>query len=92
MITMQVQVNTELFVQGYDLLMQTPKENRRLLDLLASDRQHLSSFFGTESYADYALDEATLAGRPQAVSSFLRNLSHALKPQVQICSQIGIVP
>lgn len=62
--------------------MRTPEDNKRLLDLLASDRQQLASMLASDSYSDYVLDEATLAGRPQAVSSFLANLNESLQPQV----------
>lgn len=76
---------TESFtIQGYQDLLSIPPENKDLMDLLAQGRKHLGSLFGYDSYAEYTLDACCLAGNPQAVVTFLRDLNMALQPKVRL--------
>lgn len=64
--------------------MSTPKENLGLMQSLADARQELASCMGAASYAEYALDSATLAGHPAAVTGFLGQLNGMLQPKVLV--------
>ena len=64
--------------------MRSPAENVGLLRRLAEDRDRLAHLLGAQSYGHYALDAATLAGKPEAVVAFMDTLNAALKPQVTL--------
>ena len=62
------------------------------MQYLADARAHLGSLLGAPSFADYALDSATLAGHPDAVTGFLSQLHTALQPQVSFANIFLIMP
>ena len=60
----------------------TPKDNAHLLEDLLGTRREMAQLMGAPSYAHYTLKNATLAGCPEAVESFLLELLAAIKPKV----------
>ena len=60
----------------------TPKDNVHLLEDLLGTRREMAQLMGAPSYAHYTLKNATLAGCPEAVESFLLELLAAIKPKV----------
>lgn len=68
----------QAFMAGY----RTPKDNVHLLEDLFGTRREMAHLMGAPSYAHYTLENATLAGCPEAVESFLVELLAAIKPKV----------
>jgi Zn-dependent oligopeptidase len=66
-------------VAGYS----SPASNRLLLAELITGRHELAQLLGAVSYAHYQADAATLAGSPEAVATFLQDLSAQLRPEVE---------
>ena len=70
----------QAFTAGYS----TPKDNVHLLEDLVGTRYEMAQLMGAPSYAHYTLKNATLAGCPEAVESFLLELLAAIQPKVRI--------
>lgn len=70
----------QAFTAGYN----TPKDNLRLLEDLVGTRYEMAELMGALSFAHYTLSEATLAGSPEAVESFLQELLAAIQPKVTL--------
>ena len=70
----------QAFTAGYS----TPKDNVHLLDDLVGTRHEMAQLMGAPSYAHYTLKNATLAGCPEAVESFLLELLAAIQPKVMV--------
>ena len=68
----------QAFVAGFS----APAENLGLLERLIRTRADMAGALGAASYAQYALRDATLAGSPEAVQSFLLELAAAIRPKV----------
>ncbi|EIE23493.1 zincin [Coccomyxa subellipsoidea C-169] len=67
------------YVAGYC----SPRENLALLEQLLGARQEMAALVGARSYAHHNLRDATLAGSPEAVHSFLLDLAAAIQPKVE---------
>ncbi len=68
----------QAYVAGYS----SPRENLGLLEQLLETRQEMAALMGAPSYAHHNLRNATLAGSPEAVHSFLLDLATAIRPKV----------
>ncbi len=67
----------------------SPPENLALLEQLLGARQEMAALVGARSYAHHNLRDATLAGSPEAVHSFLLDLAAAIQPKVRSPSVWG---
>ncbi len=69
-----------------------PAENLGLLERLIRTRADMAAELGAPSYAHYTLRDATLAGSPEAVQSFLLDLAAAIRPKVGTAAAISNFP
>ena len=63
--------------------MHSPEDNISAVEQLMSARDELAKLSGFRSFAHYTTADATLAGTPEAIHSFLDGLGSALGPQVR---------
>ena len=75
-------LDTAFVLQAFMQLLAIPEENNYLFDLLSQGRFEIASLCGYASYAEHMLDSCCLAGSPEAVTTFLKDLKDTLQPQV----------
>ena len=67
-------------MQVFEAGSRSPQANGPLLEQLVGLRKDIAQSLGSPSFAHHALRDGLLAGRPEAVSSFLDSFSSDLRP------------